>query len=307
MYAQLKFEASVQNDAGQPVQNFKKGCYAEDIPISIDYTIESEDRNPNFQMNASYQDQNGTYHTDLDKLGQSFTVGANQVKHYKLDKILFENGHAVKMMAFNFKRDASRVREPMQFTINEVNATLGDIDERKTDTKKATFLYARAFIPDQTIVGHDLNAKVYFEVYCKDCNRTKYGLEDLQEDEDAVYWYKLPSIAENVFDFEDPATINSVHNPASTISARSRYFLEKVEKISGKKVHVKVSKSPMIVRIKYKPKAYLRYNPFNASVETQSFTANFLPKVKNWAGKGDLGFTVDTNLNPRNNFDIIDW
>ncbi len=313
MFAKLKMTLSVKNEDNETVKNFSDACYAKEVPITIDYTITSEDHLKDYQMLTSYQDQNGTYHEDLIGFTQQITVGANKIQNYQLDKKLFEDGNATKIMAFNYKRNASVPREPMTFEINDINATLGDMSpdkinkKRESNDKKVTFLYVRAFIPDQTIVGDDLNATVYFEVYCKECDRTKYGLEDLTEDEDSIYWYKLPSIAENVFDFEDPAGVNHFGMPAGTISAKSRYFLEKVEKAAGKRVHVKVSKAPMTVRVNYKPKAWLVYNPFKPSAETHSFVASFLPKVKSWAGKGDVGFTVDTTINPRNNFDIIDW
>ena len=197
----------------------------------------------------------------------------------------------------------------MRLHVTDINASLDSKSDADSSDKSIRFFYARAHVPDQKIVGKKGDAKVYYEVYCKGCDQSAFGLENLAESVDSINWYILKSVSESeYFDFEDPAVTNhDMLFQSGTVSAHSSIF-SAISKTAGNSLlHLEVNRSPATVRVKYKPKSYLVFNPFNAGATTHSFTANFYPSGKSWAGRGKTGYTVDTNIAPRNNMDIIDW
>ncbi len=308
MYATLDLNVSAMDQNDQKVQNFSSACYAEDVSFAISYQLESDD-NVTYNIVASYQDANETYLSDSSMLPDTLSSGSGMIDTLKLEKSLFVDGVGEKRVKFNFTRDASQPRNPVLFSINSLSATVDStLSVTDDNTKRLKFLYVRAHIPDQEVVGKTMNAKVYYEVYCKECDMSRYGLANLPESVDSIYWYQLSTIEESeYFDFdEDPAATNGL-TAAGTISAVSNIFERIENRDNGKGLYVEVSKAPLTVRLKYEPKKYLVFNPFNASVTEHSFTADFVPEGKSWAGKGDLGFTVDTDIAPRNNIDVIDW
>jgi fibro-slime domain-containing protein len=307
MYAQLNLKVTIKNALNQPVKKFTDDCYAEDIDLGFKYSVESNDTNP-YLIRSSYEDQNGTLRTGLSRLPDMINVGDASYDGLKIEKSLFENGVGVKTIKFNLNRNASVPRNPVRLKIKDLNATLDTLSDTDTADKNVMFYYVRAHIPDQEVVGKEMDAKVYYEVYCKDCDMSAFGLSGLSESVDSIYWYQLDSVNETYFSFKDPAVTNSMHMTLpGGISAVTNIFTGLEKRNGGKILHAAVSKAPQKVRIKYEPKRYLVYNPFKPTARLHSFTANFSPANKSWAGKGDLGFTVDTNIAPRNNIDIIDW
>ena len=296
MSARLKIHLEIQNAKGDFVKNFSDACYAYDVPVKISYTVSGEDSLKNYTMLSAYQDKNGTYYDDLASFDQDIISGVKQVQSYQIDKKLFHEGNGTKIMTFNFKRNTSVPREPMTFTINDLNATLGKIENYQDNAKKVTFFYTRVHIPDQNIIGKEGNATVYYEVYCKNCNRGNFGLDLLPESKDSIHWYILNNITTTAaLDFTLPV--------ASTLWDRG--FM--MEKSGNSLLKIQVEKAPSTVRVKYKPKKYLVFNRFNPAAETHSFTASFHSGKKSWAGQGSVGYMVDTTISPRNNVDIIDW
>jgi|GEM_PF-3815202 len=229
---------------------------------------------------------------------------------YKLDGKLFEGGVGVKMAKFNFERKVNEPRNPMKFKVLDLNVSFESIPTEVTLTgsNEVTFLYARAHIPDQEIVGEKGDINVFYEVYCKECDLSKYGLASLQESKDSIYWYILDSVNETYSDYAVPSDYNDIVTPApGDIISSHTTSLKDVSHVNNTKMHIEVNKSPTVARIKYKPKSYLIFNRFNASADRQAFTASFSHNRKSWAGRGKLGKTIDTTISPRNNIDIIDW
>lgn len=308
MRAKLDLNLTVLNKNGESVKKFTKGCYARDVDIGLKMKIESADAG-SYKLLASYQDRNDTYLTSTSKLPETLGQGEQSVDGFKIESALFNDGDAVKKVKFNFQRDASKPFNPMRLHVTDINASLDAKSDADTSDKNIRFFYTRAHVPDQKIVGKEGDAKVYYEVYCKGCDQSAFGLENLPESVDSINWYILKSISESeFFDFEDPAVTNhATLSQPGTVSAYHSIFSAITKPAGNSLLHMEVNKSPETVRVKYKPKSYLVFNPFNAAATTHSFTANFYPRAKSWAGKGDTGYTVDTNIAPRNNMDIIDW
>jgi len=309
MYAKLGFKITVKNAKNEPVKKFTDGCYARDIDISLKYQMDSNDTTDDFLVMASYEDRNGTFNTALSQLPDFMSKGEHTINDFKLEKSLFQEGIGIKTVKFNFNRNASLPLNPLLLKIEDINATLDTLSDSDNTSKSLKFFYVRAHIPDQDVVGKEMDAKVFYEVYCKECDMSKFGIANLPESVDSIHWYQLSSVNESeYFDFENPAMTNGFGSfPSGSISAITNIFSNLEKRNSGRILHVEVNKSPQTVRVKYEPKKYLVFNPFNSSATLHGFTASFLPKEKSWAGKGDTGYTVDTAIAPRNNLDIIDW
>ncbi len=306
MAAVLEFETKILNESGQPVSNFKPECYARDVEIAIDASIH-DDRPQVYKIRARYPDHN--HSVAFSHLPSELTSSTSDLSGIKLDKSLFKEGIGKKKIEFNIERDASSPMNPMIYRLPSATAKLDDLNMTKTNDVNLTFLYVRAHMPDQKIVGKSGDAAVFYEVYCKDCNKTLYGLNGLPESVDSVYWYQWSQISEASKAFDpDFGSINKSMVDPSSITAISRPHLTGIsQNVVQNKLHLDVSKAPFKTRVNYKPKKYLIYNPFKPSAVKQSFIVNFEPEPKSWAGKGNIGHTVDTNIAPRNNMDIIDW
>ena len=80
-------------------------------------------------------------------------------------------------------------------------------------------------------------------------------------------------------------------------------------KVSNNQIHLKISGGlPHQDKIVYSPThEYLKYNPFNLGTNSHSFKIIFSSESTTWAGKGDLGMTVDNNISKGNGLQKIDW
>ncbi|MDD4506963.1 MAG: hypothetical protein PHE60_11390 [Sulfurospirillaceae bacterium] len=129
---------------------------------------------------------------------------------------------------FNFDRNASRPVNPFDVNGSDMNLTVLDTDNVQGDaiqtaTGSARFYYGRAHAPDYRFPNADGNATIYYEVYCKDCNRTKY-VNNWNESVNAINWYRNPlhvtssgvvaPTPQNLGNFSNTAVTNT--NPIST-------------------------------------------------------------------------------------------
>jgi len=267
---------------------------------------------PFFDNNENNEENESPVSPDNNASGSGTeSISEGIYEGYKMDSNMFDGGVGIKVAKFNFDRKPNEPRNPMKFKIVDVNASFGSTPTEVTLTgsNEVTFLYARAHIPDQNIVGESGDVNVYYEVYCKECDMSKYGLSGLSESKDSIYWYILNSINETYSDYEVPSDYNDIVTPVAPgdIISSYRASLKEVTHSNNSKMHIEVNKSPAVARIKYKPKSYLIFNRFNAAADRHAFTATFVPKEKSWAGRGEIGKTVDTVIAPKNNINIIDW
>ncbi len=305
MYASFDVAIKMKNTNGELLKNFSKGCYAKDVNLKIEYEVDSNDTD-GYSLKASYQDMNDTFHTDLSKWDQNIVKGENIFNDYMIESSLFEKGKGIKKVKFNFERETTRPRNPMKFIVKDLNASLEQLSDTDSTDKTVTFLYARAHIPDQSIVGKEMDVKVYYEAYCKECDKALFGFEDLIESIDSINWYILENINEEYSDFNIGNGLTS-NNSGENDNITSKYSLLKTNKTGSKSLRVETSKTPTIAKVTYTPKSYLVYNQFKNDATTHSFITRFTQQPKSWAGKGDLGLSVDMNVNSRNHFDKIDW
>ncbi len=278
--AQLDVSVSVLNRDNMRVKNFKNGCYAKDVDVNINYnTIGALADNPIFiDLNTS------------NNITSSMNITPSQI-HYKLEKDLFSDGYAFKYLKINFDRDASIVKEPMQLIFTDINTSIAGGEFAQESTPKSVkFLYARANAPTQSIEGKELNATIYYEVYCKNCDKNLFGLDTLEESKNSIYWYILKNL-------DSSCGIN--------YSSRSLYGATS-SVVSQNKIKIDVDKTPHQDKIIYQPFSWLVYNRFNPLVTEHSFKVEFSAKAQNWGGKGELGLTVDQDVSSLGYYKM-DW
>jgi hypothetical protein len=294
MAAELEVNATAINYDGAVVRNFTPECYAKDLYIGVTYSADSAAPVDQLQFNSTevlHDSSNGQF-------------------VYVIDRSAFNYGTVSDALRFNFSREVDHARNPARFTVSRLQAKIdgGSFIPFSSEEKSTTFVYARAYVPDQSVVGDTLHAKVYYEVYCKGCDRSRYGLESFVESVDQVGWYQLPLIGTKL-DFSIPHPIGTSPDASSggTISAAtsvlSKYFRE-----DRRHVMMEVKKTPSNVTGEYRPESYLRYNPFNSAATLQRFTARFSKAPRDWGGRGSVGYTVDTNIEARKGSDRkLDW
>ncbi len=153
--------------------------------------------------------------------------------------------------------------------------------------------YVRAYVPNMTVAGNDVNATVYYETYCKSCDKSKFAYSNKKASIDSVYWYILPS---NSYD-------NSTCDIKTTLNTSNNSIVDTLKKVDFKTIYLKVKKSPATNRVFYTPSySYLFYDRYKTPVVKHKFDIDFTSSSAKWAGEGNLGNTVDTDIsNTKNN------
>lgn len=293
---------------GTVAKNFTAGCYAKDIDLDMVYDINSSDTNPHYGVKAATQDGNGTFVTGLSGLPATMDRGSHYLS-MKMEKGLFTDGIGTKKINFNFARETDKPREPMRLTMHGIKATLDGLQDTEATPQNLVFLYARAYIQDQQFVGKEGDARVFYEVWCDKCNRTAFGLGSLTESVDTVRWYRLPDLSETTWlDFENPAVTNGISTSSpGTVSASTSLFESMQKSADHRALSMKVRKTPSRAKVYYKPAVYLIFDATDPHATKESFIADFVPDQTKWGGRGNVGTTVDTQIDPRTKVDKLDW
>ncbi len=307
MAALLDINARTVNFDGQTVKNFSNSCYATNVQLGISYAFQSNSSR-SYKMISEYQDSNNIFHPGVSSLSTNLSAPGGTFLGFGIDALFFNDGVGMKRVKFNLDRKTDIAYDPVTFDIVNFNAALGSaVTEinKNPASEKIRFLYARAHIPAQSIAGDEASVPVYYEVYCKNCNMNNYGLQNLQESKDSIFWYILNNVPSEL-DFV-PVTGSSgtlPHNsPTGNIHASSGLVTSHID---NQKLYMRIDKTPSVSTVTYKPKPYLVYNPFNPLASTHKFTAKFSKTPDKWAGKGNEGLTVDTKIEERDN-NVLDW
>ncbi len=294
MAAKIDIDLRAINSSGAPLHNFSAGCYAKDIFWGINYSLDPAD--------------NSDYRLHLDDANATFD---NSMITAKIDKSEFHDALASAQLGINFGRSVDKPLNPLLFRVDRFMAK---IDQGRSisyppspgEKTSSIFLYARAYAPDQQVVGKKMHANIFYEAYCNNCDRARYHLESFKESVDYIHWLQLPSVGEKL-DFTIPSPIipNAGGGSTGTISA-AHSPVRALYHENNRQIFTEVFKSPTIVSINYRPKSYLLYNRFNPAATEQKVTLKFLPQPKKWAGKGKRGAVVDTEISGRQS-EKLDW
>ena len=284
MGASLDINLSVKNKDDATLKNFE-GIYAEDISIELNHNVISGTLPT---VTPIFVDI--TTNTNLTHVMDT----ANKIK-YKIEHNIFNNGIGGKNLKVNFTRDTSKVMEPLKWNISNPHAsTLSNAIGDAIGNKEVIYLYVRAHAPNQQAQGKNLDAKIYYEVYCKDCTKSNFSIENLNESIDDIYWYIL----------------NPPYNTTScNFSGEHGLISNQIVKTphSNDKIILKASKTPYTDKVIYDPNPWLVYNRFNPSATSHSFRVEFNSAGDSkWAGQGKVGLTVDRKIS-KASYQKMDW
>ncbi len=291
MGAMLKIVLAAKGKAGNVLQNYSSGCYANDIEVKVTYRVEgSAGESPHIRVhdaNTSSYIADKTLHLPM----------GDDTFSYTLSRSKFQNGLRTEPLKINFARADNVPMEPLSLAIKELNISEPTTHSSLTKTEKQNFYFARAHVIDQSAKGDQLDAKVYYEVYCKKCDKSKYPYAAGKESMDSVFWYILPQPVYTSLD-------SDIESGSLQALSGSTVLLQK---IGCDKIRIKPDKVPAIIGVKYTPKSYLRYDRIKNGVTAHRFKARFSGRSGEWAGRGKLGSTLDTNVSRRGGLMKMDW
>ncbi len=287
MGANLAVNISATDGSGNVLSNYTNNCYAKDTKLTIFYTNSNTKDRQTFVSNKHIVSQDAS----------KFVISVN--------KSSYNNGKTTKNIKLNLSRNNKIAKEPNILSISKIKADDGSTSNIKNINPNITahFYYGRAHAPSpQSVVGKVLNAKLYYEIYCKTCDKTKFLLANGKASIDSVYWYILPSSVYNNFgagvcDYNSP---NALYGATATHPASDEAT-----------IHITVSKVPHNDRISYIPnQTYLQYNRFSTipypSNIKHFFNVEFTSSGGVWAGEGLKGKTVDTDISKIKN-QSLEW
>ena len=158
----------------------------------------------------------------------------------------------------------------------------------------ANFYYGRVHSPDYQAVGIDFNATLFYEVYCRDCNRVNFPkIANARESVDSVFWYIL-----TFNDFDNLGV--GVNNPVY-----SRGGLNIANVTRRDVITLQANQTPYTDRIIYRTAPWLLYNRFR-NVTEHSFLIEHHSPTTTWSGKGEGGERMEQDASRRKS-EKMDW
>ncbi len=310
MAADLTLTLQARNALGDIVKNYTAGCYTKDVVIGVTFDTNSTATQPNA---LSWQEDGNSSHGQEGALTFNGSV-TDQIFVWDISKMHFYQGENNSSTLINFGRSITTPKEPMRFTIKKITAVnpdnRGGVQNPLTLT--TDFYYGRLHASDYMAVGNKLDAKIFHELYCDQCDRKNvFTLAGGAESVDSVKWYQVGDYNDaksgfaNVTGTKYPFTVTTTQNPG-TISATPD--LDAVSNgMDMITFNVDPAKLPLMDRIYYLPKPWLIYKGFGSSDNRHHFDIDMSNVVSKWAGKGERGLTVDLNVSGRKGSMKIDW
>ena len=287
MSAKLVFQATAVLDNNSTATNYTAGCFSKDVNST--FTLIS---NPSNWLNGNPDAINRIVYFD-DSNTTSLLSSIGGVGILASGEGNFTNGITNSTEArFNISRSDTNPDEPFNITrddfnisINDENSVTGSGYSATADTN-TTFYYGRSHGPDQRFIGNTGVASVLYEVYCDSCDRTAIGMNTYDESSDSINWYE-----------------NSDHNTTNHgVFNKDPLTTSDGTTITGTTLNTVSLQAP---KLPHKDKVQLQSDPWLVHTPT-NFLVEFYQAGANWAGEGQLGETVDTNVSTRQNR-RIDW
>ena len=221
--------------------------------------------------------------------------------------IVWDDSNSSTYLRFNFHRVSNETKEPTDINISELNITIvstygmGTVDEANaTDDGNlssadgnSTFYYGRVHAPDYRGVS-PIVATVYYEVYCRDCNKTALNITGA-ESIDSINWYANPLHVNNSF-----GVVNDYNATDGTTTDNQTPINNGTETIRLSLTAPLTA--PHKDKIKMTPSNWLIYNIIDPTYPTNDFLVEFYKAGSDWAGEGIRGTVVDDkNVSIRQN------
>jgi hypothetical protein len=182
--ADLNLTITAQTLSNTTTKNYNSACYAKATNYAITYTpLALSPSNALSRLN--FLESNTSVSGNL---ALNTTISLNSIPDtiFSTDN----NGTGKINLKMNFDRNDTLVVNPFNLTIQDANIEDNDtIEGNITLNQSARFYYGRVHAPDYRFPNRDGIATIYYEVYCKDCNRTAMGITG-NESVNAINWYQ---------------------------------------------------------------------------------------------------------------------
>jgi uncharacterized repeat protein (TIGR01451 family)/fimbrial isopeptide formation D2 family protein len=281
------------NYDGNITTAFKKGCYADDVNMTLTLNILS---NSNYKLLWKDASGSNTFHLDPTENKITFAV----------DDSNFTDGEASVTLYTNIDRNVSEERNPVKMTVAQGSAKIENyldsgqpIQETSSSINQTTlFWYARMHAPDYRSDTNSIETPIYIEVYCNSNNCSDYNINNFQESSDDVDWWIINDHKGNLH-FDLNATRHGINDsfikidggtPSANLndSFQNGSCSPKIQYDGNDKLH----KTRIELNPNYK---CLKYNKFFDDGNMSYYVEfNTLPS-SNWSGIGKTGETVETN------------
>ena len=314
MAAYVFYTIKAYNKFGNLTKNFTKTCFP-DVSVNCP-TVNGLKLNATFDLFLdldinSTKDANITLYSETNTSTPIYTPnknisilkGKNSLQEWISPK-QFKSGVGQAKVYLNIDRNISTSLNPIIINVQDANTSTSWMANPGSpvafngiflDTNK-TFFYGRVHAPDYSAENNTTisDAKIYYEVYCKDCGKSQYPSLG-KESVDGVYWYintaQDNSKDGNISGF--PNFLNTTPSgyltitPKNTSSGVEDYVITYTGSSYPYKEDINISASKWFI-----------YNPYNSNATTDNFYVDFLG-IGGWAGIGNTGKTVDLNISTR--------
>ncbi|NPA81477.1 MAG: hypothetical protein GXO31_02590 [Epsilonproteobacteria bacterium] len=278
-------------NSSKVMKNYKRGCYSKDVTLKINFDIDS---NNTSDLTIKYLDYDDP---GVLRSGGSFVpYSVDQNFTVTIDDSNFSDGEALKVYKVGFDRDDSNEMEPAILQINDMNATDTDgvSGYRSESDRKALFYYGRVNTVDHIEGVDPIMTKIYYEVYCKRCDRAKYQIDQNLTSVNSRFWY-------GNYKHSDASCGNI--NSAVSMKGTTIININPVFDANGtQEINMSNSNAPYADTIRLTPSSWLTFG----GTSYREFSVTFLNPNTHWAGEGKLGHTVDEKSSFRKNRKI-EW
>ncbi len=304
----LTISVEAQTESNQSIKNYYDECAAEDVIVVPNLNVHSDDNQYRLLVADDINDTSSTPnvndvtesplqcpdHSPVDSATEGINQGKNlfgdMVESYTINKTIFKkenNGKGVKTLRLNFFRTKLIPMNPINVQFNNVyvqDSKNSDVFGLATLNKSVTYLYMRTYIePSLEVIGtHDLDAKVYYEVY------DPFGSSHRSVSGEPGW---------HIIDYNS-------HIPTMKFGIDSVQFGGRisVSKTGSSTFHIHANRLPESNVIQLS-----RDDDFKYVTETIKTHVTFTPDSANWAGKGKEGRTIDSNISTQRRFKRISW
>ena len=283
-------------------QNYNSACYAKNSDINISFS------------NINISPTNALtkllyFETNTSTEGNSSIN--NIISLNNLPNTIFStdtNGTGSIQLKINFDRNKSKAVNPFDLNVTDINVTdANDTKGMKTLTSfignSVRFFYGRVHAPDYSAENNTTisDAKIYYEVYCKDCGKSQYPSLG-KESVDGVYWY-INTAQDNSKDGNISGFPNFLNTtPSGLLTITQNSISNGIENYT---ITYTGSSYPYKEKIDINTSSWLIYNPYNQNTAVDSFYVDY-SGVGGWAGIGKTGHTIDLNISTRRS-KRIEW
>lgn len=302
---------------GNRTSNFVTQCYARDINITLNHNYSSI---PTVTYQYRLLDLNST--DDVISVVPPWTnkpgeANTTMIQTEANTTIVLTEGNFTKLLNgstridlnLNFDRNISHPINPIIVFYKELNATCSR-DENCTMQANLkndyttegnltmvdinlTHYYGRVYSTDYRGTGL-IPATIRYEVYCKDCNRTAFNINNTQSPT-SLNWYQ-----NTLHDANTDGNVSIFSSIGTTLINDTNISISGVIINGNENINLSNARAPYIDRIQMTPSSWLLFNLFNANATTNDFNVEF-QRAGSWAGQGNLGQTVDVNTSTRTN------